>query len=274
MSISLILISNVRHKQAELSLNKSIKALKFDDVLVFSDQRLSINSDYRYYQLPKGFDRSNYSAFCMKGMDQYIQTDHCLIIQPDGMAINSQYWTDEFLEYDYIGSPCNIAEPVVNDALSNIFGFSKYKDRKGWYVGNGGFSLRSKKLLKALQDPRIKEYVVNESTKEIYFGEDLQICVLYKTLLESEYGIKFAPVDLAVQFSTERLCDNGMSFGFHGWQNIPWFLSEEECIGYLNELPINWDSYRLNRLSGFLFEKRYFHAMQRLNELRNEWQSF
>ena len=140
-----------------------------------------------------------------------------------------------------------------------------------WIVGNGGFSLRSKKLLKALQDDRIAEYFLNKETKQIFYGEDFQISIIYRDLLEKEYNIKYSPIETALRFSTERLVDNGMTFGFHGWQNIPWFLTEEECLFYLNHLRPNWDEYRLNRLMGFLYEKNYYKAMMKVNELRTEW---
>jgi len=274
MSISLIMVTSVWHELAEMSLRKSVAAHSFDKVILLCNKHPSVPAPHGYLQIPDEFTRIDYSIFCMKGMVNVVDTDHVLIVQPDGMAINNQYWTDEFLEYDYIGAPNNYGEAIVNSALVDTFGQEQYRGKSGWYVGNGGFSLRSKKLLNALKDERITPSVLNEKDGQHYYGEDMQICVIHRQLLEQEYGIKFAPVELALQFSTERACDNGMSFGFHGWQNIPWFLSEEECIYYIERIPPNWDQYRQNRLSGFLFEKRYYNAMQRLNQFRQAWQSF
>jgi hypothetical protein len=48
--------------------------------------------------------------------------------------------------------------------------------------GNGGFSLRSRRLLQALQDPRIALSVVEDET----------ICRTFRPLLERDYGIRFA----------------------------------------------------------------------------------
>ena len=66
-------------------------------------------------------------------LKKYIDTDFCLIIQGDGFVIHPENWTDEFLKYDYIGAPWR-----------NLAHYSFIR------VGNGGFSLRSKKLLKIL----------------------------------------------------------------------------------------------------------------------------
>lgn len=271
MTLSLVLVSNINHKLSQFSLNKSLETIHFDDVLVFSDQKLDITHPYHHIKIDPSFDRTSYSVFCLKNMINYINTDHILITQPDGMAVNSNYWSDEFLEYDYIGPPYNIGEHDTNKGIVENFGYSEYKNTQKWIVGNGGFSLRSKKLLNALQDDRITEYVLNKQTGQSFYGEDLQITLIHRKILEDDYGIKFAPIDVALRFATERLVDNGMSFGFHGWQNIAWFLTEEECIFYLNHLRPNWDEYRLNRLMGFLYEKQYYKAMMKVNELRTEW---
>ena len=271
MTLSLVLVSNINHELAEFSLNKSLQTINFDDILIFSNKQIRSTHAYNYIPIDNSFDRISYSMFCMKNMVDYIETDHVLITQPDGMAINSEYWSDEFLEYDYIGPPYNLNEEHTNKGLVDHFGLPVYKNVNRWIVGNGGFSLRSKKLLKALQDDRITEYVLNQETGQKFYGEDLQITLLHRDLLEKDYGIKFAPIEVALRFATERLVDNGMSFGFHGWQNIPWFLSEEECLFYLSHLRPNWDEYRLSRLMGFLYEKQYYTAMMKVNELRSEW---
>lgn len=271
MTITLALVTTIGHELAQFSLNKSLSTIKFDDVLVFSDRKIDITHPYRYVKIPETLDRTGYSVFCLKQMYQYIETDHVLITQPDGMAVNSQFWDDQFLEYDYVGPPYNLNEKHTNEGLVEHFGFPQYKNVNKWIVGNGGFSLRSKKLLKALQDDKITEYVFNEKTKKFFYGEDLQITVIHRDILEKEYGIKYAPIEVALRFATERLVDNGMSFGFHGWQNIPWFLDEDECMFYINQFRPNWDEYRLNRLMGFLYEKNYYRAMMKVNELRTEW---
>jgi len=116
-------------------------------------------------------------------------------------------WTNEFLKYDYIGAPWPNEVGVNNASISKIH---LQKNR----VGNGGFSLRSKKLLEVCS--QIKFDTLDFPIK----SEDMIIChFLYEEMLKS--GIKFAPFDLAGKFSIESLIENQAgnltsSFGFHG----------------------------------------------------------
>jgi len=98
--------------------------------------------------------------------------------------LNADSWNDEWLEYDYIGA-------VWHDGA----------------VGNGGFSLRSKRLLEALRDERFTAP---------FFPEDEKICRDWKPLLEKDYGIKIAPPEIAADFSIEggRYTNQ---FGFHSF---------------------------------------------------------
>jgi tetratricopeptide (TPR) repeat protein len=77
-------------------------------------------------------------------------------------------------------------------------------------VGNGGFSLRSRKLLEALQDPRI----------ELVDAEDETICRTCRPLLERDHGIRFGSEALADRFSFEAAYPIGKQFGFHGLFNF------------------------------------------------------
>jgi hypothetical protein len=121
-----------------------------------------------------------------------------LFCQHDGYPININCWDDRFLDYDYIGSPWGTDRP-------------DYKR-----VGNGGFSLRSAKLLK----------IVSNIIPPYDWPEDLMICDIFGDVLQNEYGIKFAPIDLAIKFSyevdiPERTTKLNESFGFHDFKCGP-----------------------------------------------------
>lgn len=118
--------------------------------------------------------REQYSQFCIKSMNEYIETSHVLIIHPDGYVLNWKAWNNDWLQYDYIGATWG------------------YKDNKN--VGNGGFSLRSKKLLDILAT----DDAIND-----FHPEDDKICRKYRPYLEEKYGIKFAPEEVANVFSIE-----------------------------------------------------------------------
>lgn len=144
--------------------------------------------------------KAAYNQYILKEVVDHVHTSHFLIIQPDGYVLNWKAWSNEFLEYDYIGAR-----------------WFWYKE--GHVGGNGGFSLRSKKLHDILKtDPKIKP--VNDRLIKS-FEEDHNISNIYGKYLQETYGIKFAPAEIADKFSIEAyglkhpLNKYKGSFGFH-----------------------------------------------------------
>lgn len=131
--------------------------------------------------------KEEYSKFVIKELDKHIETDFVLICQHDGYVLDANAWSDEFLEYDYIGAA--------------------WLESEGPNVGNGGFSLRSKRLL---------EIVANDPFINPYHPEDNTLCKLYRPYLEEKYGIRFAPTEVADKFSFELREPIQPTFGFHG----------------------------------------------------------
>lgn len=135
--------------------------------------------------------KEQYSEFCIKELYKYVNTEYLLICQYDGFVHNWKAWDNRYLDYDYIGAPW-----YYNDGMS---------------VGNGGFSLRSRRLM---------EVLATDETITILHPEDHHICRTYRPYLEQKYGIKFAPIELAEKFSFEgyRQPDKFLDkqFGRHG----------------------------------------------------------
>jgi hypothetical protein len=156
---------------------------------------------------------AEYSKFIISELDKYVDTDYVLIVQYDGFILNPNAWNDEFLKYDYIGAPWLVADWSVKNFDFPVEWLGKLA------VGNGGFSLRSKKLLS------LTAKLFLDKKLEKYDPEDVAICVRYRQLLE-ENGIKFAPVDIAKQFAFEAESSDNYAwdgqFGFHGlkWTDI------------------------------------------------------
>ena len=155
-----------------------------------------------------------YSKFVIAELNNYVETENVLIIQYDGFILNPEAWTDKYLEYDYMGSPL-----LINDWSIRTFNLDP-KTNGDWVVGNGGFCLRSKKLLEELQRMN------NLGEFDEHHAEDVVICIKKREYLESK-GFKFAPIDLAERFSFEHsTSDNKIAwtneFGFHGlkWSDI------------------------------------------------------
>src|SRR6185503_18873241 len=111
-------------------------------------------------------------------------------VQWDGFVIDAGSWREQFLEFDYIGAP-----------------WLQFAD--GYDVGNGGFSLRSRRLLEACAGA---DFIPSHP-------EDVAICRTNRPMLEKMHGIRFADAQLAETFAFERTAPRP-SFGFHGAFNL------------------------------------------------------
>ena len=121
-------------------------------------------------------------------LGDYIDTDFALLIHPDGGIGEPELWRDEWLNYDYIGSPFPL--PTDNFSHRDIHG-------KIQRVGNS-VSLRSKKLL---QLP--KKIGMPWKPFHGFYNEDGYICVNMRHVFE-EHGCKFAPFEVALYFGREN----------------------------------------------------------------------
>lgn len=149
-----------------------------------------------------------YSAFMLKGLLAHIHTDYVLVVQWDGFVVEAGNWSPAFLDYDYIGA----VWPQFSD---------------GRRVGNGGFSLRSRRLLEALQSPDFP----------VYHPEDVAICRLYAERLEQTQGMHIAPEHVADRFAVERQGVMAQAFGFHGFSNMVDALPQDVFRSVMNSLP-------------------------------------
>ena len=147
-------------------------------------------------------DYKGYNEFVAMKLWQFIGSDYILLAQNDGYITNASKWTNEFFKYDYIGAPW----PIPNDETT-------YRTPRNRLirVGNGGFSLRSRRLLRA---PIILGLEFSDNGTG-FPHEDGFLCVHNREVLENA-SIKFAPIELAAQFSTEvTVPETVESFGKH-----------------------------------------------------------
>ena len=193
------------------ALKYSMKDLQFKRAILFSHEKPSnITDDIEFIQIRK-LTHQGSCWFMLKQISQYIDTDFCLSIHDDGFITNPHLWTDKFLDYDYIGAPW--AEG---------------------FVGNGGFTLRSKLFMNLCQEiPWNGEH------------DDWHACVTHREFFISR-GCKYAPIDLAVTFSLEGMIpgydynlDN--CFGFHGRGEVEYLFKDKgqqfkDKIALLNEI--------------------------------------
>jgi hypothetical protein len=160
-------------------------------------------------------DIPSMSADCNANLHRYFDTDEVLVIQNDGYPLRAGL--EEFTgRYDYVGAPF-----LRRTRLNQITGLWPR-----FAVGNGGFSLRSKRICEMASFYWTKRYRRFPRDWRL-LREDAFYCVLLP-LLEKKYrrNIRIAPLDIACRFSHDRLYgDVGaeLPFGFHGaraFQNL------------------------------------------------------
>ncbi len=182
---------------------------------------LSDSIQYKHIDKLDNIDKFNYSM--VYDLYKYIDTDFALIVHYDGFVVNPDMWRDEFLQYDYIGSPWPI--PPDDDKAT-------YRDVNGnlCRVGNS-VSIRSKRLMELPSKVGIPWEPFNG-----LYNEDVFICCYNKHIFE-QYGMRYAPLELAVQFAQEAMLPEGKdikSFAFHKWEGTnsqyPNFLPVREKV--------------------------------------------
>lgn len=205
-NVTLVAVDTAAHELTDVVLADCMAKADFGAVLVLSDKPPGI-TPCTYVQIdPCGSVQAQ--AHYWYTVPRHIGTSHMLIVQWDSGISDPAQWTDEFLDYDYVGAP---------------WGWH----RTGLNVGNGGFSLRSIKLANYLAD--------NPSTLPFAAPEDHQLCRTHGYMLQIA-GFKFAPLPLASQFSIERtVLKDGprQHLGFHGMFNWSEYLQvpEPETVG-------------------------------------------
>lgn len=208
--VTLCIVDTRAPALAAQSLQRSMVGITFSRVLLFCHawQPATPLPGIELVDIAEITSGADYSRFVLRELPGHIETPHVLITQWDGFVRQPEAWTDDFLQWDYIGA-------VWPDQPA------------GRNVGNGGFSLRSQTLLKAGLDPRITEL----------HPEDLVLGTTYRALLEAEHGVRFAPPELARCFAFENHAPRGPVFGFHGPYNLPRVLDEATLLSWLPQLP-------------------------------------
>jgi len=205
-NLTIVVVDTAYHELTKLAIEQTLSVVSPKEILVFSDKNIYPGS--RWINIDP-INQIEYSRFVLKEIGNHIETDHFMCIQYDGMPINNLFWDDSYLNYDYIGAPWSWG-PL---------------NRR---VGNGGFSIRSKKLALECQNSAI---IFNPNNDNNYM-EDLHICVMYAEYLESK-GIKFAPINLASKFSAENPGGKFDTYGFHGTLCLPYYLNDEHMEKYI-----------------------------------------
>jgi hypothetical protein len=235
--VTLFLLDTIVHDLSRLALRDTLRRIEPGAIVIVSDRdiRDEHTASARWIYHEPFSDRRAIEPFGWRVAPDFIQTSHALTIQWDGWVLDQHQWMGSWLDLDFIGAPWNLPGP--------------YK------VGNGGFCLQSRRLIKYVQ------HHLSFQPGEIP-SDDL-LCRTYRPDLERT-GFRWALLDTAFQFSVETWIPAGHkgSFGYHGLWNWPLFLTRDEiaerlpfCNEYVRSTPM-WGAFVLAcRQRGYEFVK-------------------
>ena len=223
--VTLLSATSSEIDDAQISMRISLHNIEFGAAKLLSPSKPKKQyPDIEYVPIAPMNSVDDYNCMIFQNLHKYFETSHCLIVQADSFVVNSRLWKSEFLEYDYIGGPWpNKIE--INPNL--ILHLEKNP------VGNGGFSLRSKKLAETTSKINFK------SLNFPMMAEDVVICYyLYQKMTDN--GIRFAPPKLAAEFSMENIDhlygqDANTVFGFHGKHLRDYFMKKYMLLSAIGE---------------------------------------
>lgn len=204
-------------ERSYLELQKKLPKDSLSCILVSPNQPEHL-PEYIMHLVCKPFSYLEYNLFILYALDQLVETDFALIVQNDGFVVDGNNWRNEFFDYDYIGAPVyGVYEVLENGIVKNHQGaeceaYLRNMPPNFIDVQNGGFSLRSKKLLGMSRKLGIKWQVnipkffstqpLSLDFESISHNEDLYLCVMIRNQLLAQ-GIRFAPVKTACYFACE-----------------------------------------------------------------------
>jgi hypothetical protein len=239
-TVSLVCVDTRRLRLAVVALQRCLQRIDFKECLLLGTGAAStpLPSPIRYVTIPPITNVADYSQFMLKEFGNYFTGSHALIAQWDGFVTHPECWDPRFLDYDYIGAPW----PALGGA-----------------VGNGGFSLRSRRLTDALRQVHIQEAQ----------PEDYCICISHRAQLETRFGIRFAPTDVARRFSWEAVEPPEPTFGMHGFFNFHRTLGERGLMNYFDLCDSDLlRTVEARRLLKHLYQTKMLHAARKLSTHR------
>ena len=210
--VTVIAVTSVNLKETIATLESCRKALPFGAVKMISDrkwrgveengiifERLGCHINLGGKLKLETID--DYSDYIFKHLHTHIETSHALLVQADSGIMHPDVWDNDWLDYDYIGAPW----------LYSQHSYICKETKEHVRVGNGGFSLRSKKLMEL--PSKIGMPLVQEQG---FWSEDGNICVYHRVEMLKN-GIKYAPIDVASKFSYENLMSANYKVRPFGW---------------------------------------------------------
>lgn len=204
-NVTLLAVATKEVDETLMALRYSSIGINFKEVKLISHyEPFDIPANIEHIKINKFLTMDDWCKSIVYDLYKYVKTDYVILIHADGFIVNPDQWTDDFLDYDFIGAPW----PIPKDGYS-------YRDELGNIIRVGNsVSLRSRALLEL---PTILK--LQWESDAGYFHEDGFICVKNRHIL-SENGIRFADLNIAKYFSHEIMIpelEGIKPFAFHKW---------------------------------------------------------
>lgn len=238
-NVTLCAMTSVLVKETLKAMEYSMRGVEFGDAVIITHEKprdLPEGIRYSHIDILDDIDRFNYET--VYNMGDHINTDFALLVHYDGFVVNPDSWRDEFLDYDYIGSPWPL--PKEGDNVT-------YRDINGniCRVGNS-VSIRSKRLM---DFPRKAD--IPWTPENGWYNEDGFICCRKKHLFEAE-GMRFAPLELAIYFGHEQMIPEIEGRGIRPFVFHKWEGTNAEYPDFRKKHPIR---QKLGALKGFVYNE-------------------
>jgi hypothetical protein len=176
------------------SLTYMVKYFNFHKIIFISYEDPQIEGVRFIHTEPISY--FDYNKWCLHNLKEYVTTDFGLLFQDDGFPLNPEMWSDEFMDYDYVGAPLPIDTNLLHNPIERI--------------GGGGFTLRSKKLLNLTSEWKDFDWTINEDTYISFINRNELI----------ENGLRICPHNIARHFVIQNAIDDNHTlfntFGYHG----------------------------------------------------------
>jgi len=152
--------------------------------------------------LPEAADVADFVA---RRLHALVSSSHVMLTQWDCGVLQPEAWTDEFLVHDYVAAGDD--------------------RRPGTLLP--GLSLRSRRFLRAGNDPRFAETRLDDDT----------LCHVRRAFLQDVHGVSFAPEALCQRLVARGAPAEPWQFGFAGPAFLPALQDEAEMLEVVRRLP-------------------------------------
>jgi Protein of unknown function (DUF5672) len=245
-NVTLVCCETRNHALMRLAIEDCVRACEFGGIVIATDRPLEF-AEFNYLRpkivaVPDWTDKLGWCRWIWFGAPPHVRTSQMLLVQWDAGVWDTSMWRDEFMDYDYIGSPWEF-----------------HPTKK---VGNSGFALKSARLARYMAD-HAWEFPCDSTS------EDYLLCRTYRPKLE-ERGFRWAPTRLAHEFAFEcsRPSTTSRHFGFHAAFNFGIVLDHDRLL----------ERARLMMASPMIADSYIMRAFCEINpdvirELQNEQES-